>query len=200
MKWEGLRPKQVAMRRNCLSLAKQRPLRLRSRWRALSQAHEKLAAACRDHRLGTERLHQRQPLPAVMAFAGQDVLGLEPGQQRWRLRDVVTLPASGDKPQRPARAIHRHVDLRARTSRARHQSRVHSRPFSGRCLCVRPDNAAAGHQVPVASILNQGLKHLLPDALGRPAGKSACARSCRPHSAAADCSSAPRNTTPTAGH
>ncbi len=45
-------------------------------------------------------------------------------------------------------------------------------PFSGRRLCVRPDNAAADHQILVASILNQGLQHPLPDALGRPAGEA----------------------------
>ena len=45
-------------------------------------------------------------------------------------------------------------------------------PFSGRRLCARPDNAAVDHQILVASILNQGLEHPLPDAPGRPAGEA----------------------------
>ena len=37
---------------------------------------------------------------------------------------------------------------------------------------MRPDNAAVDQQILVASLLNQGLQHPLPDALGRPAGEA----------------------------
>ena len=126
------------MRRNCLSLAKQRSMRLRSPVQCLVAGTRLLAAARRVHRLGAERVDLRHQLPAVMAFVGQDALGLEPGQQRWRLRDVVTLAASEDKSHRAALAIHRHVDLRAQTSWATPQSRVRCSPFPvAACACAR---------------------------------------------------------------
>lgn len=132
-----------------------------------------LAAARRDHRFGALGLDQCHQFPAVIALVGQHVLGLEPRQQGGGLGDVVAFPTSEQEPHRSALVIDRQMDLGAQTSSGTPQSRVRAPPpFSGRRLCMRPDNAAVDHEVLVASIPGQTLENLLPDALGSPTGKA----------------------------
>ena len=159
------------MRRNCLSLAKQRSMRLRSRYSALSQAR-----GCWQLRGGITGWAPSEWICATSCrlswpLSAKTHLGLNPASSAGAC--VMSLrwpPVRINRTGRPWPSTAMGSSCSDLLGNAPEPGALP--PFSGRRLCVRPDNAAVDHQILVASILNQGLGPPLPDALGRPAGEA----------------------------